>query len=271
MKRPLRELPIIRSRKTLAVITVVLVWAISYILYYRYFGALPQGTISLFQEMPHPTKQDVVVVFSPHQDDETLGAGGYIHESITVGAQVYVVFATDGDHRRLKTIRQQESQKAAHILGVPDDHLIYYNYPDLDLEANTLELNKSVHNTLLELRPTIVLVTDLVDIHPDHAVLGTSVAREVARAISNPKLYTFLIHYPEYPRPQQFRSPLALLPPVRLLEPRRQWLKFTLTQSNINAKHTAVLQYKSQLRTPILRSLILSFIRQNEIFSKETP
>jgi len=42
-----------------------------------------------------------------------------------------------------------------------------------------------------------------------------------------------------------------------------------LSQSAFDKKNEAILQYKSQLKTPFLHSLMLSFLRQNELFATE--
>ena len=65
------------------------------------------------------------IIFSPHQDDETLGCGGTIIRKQEAGAEVKIVFMTDGSrshHRfipeeKLIILRQQEAIKAAQTLG----------------------------------------------------------------------------------------------------------------------------------------------------------
>ncbi len=271
MRQHISKAVIEHRRKAAVVVALLIISVGGYLGYFRFFGALPQSTIFLFQPMPSPQATDVIIVFSPHQDDETLGAGGYVTEAQARGAQVYIVYATDGNHLNLKARRQQEAYAATGILGVPRDHLIFYNYPDDHLTSHSSELDQSILATLNQLHPTTVFVTDPLDIHPDHAALGLEVTK-VSKTINNPpQEYTFLIHYPKYPRPQDFRPHQYLLPPTSLIAANRQWLRFNLNGSDLDKKNEAVLQYKSQLRTPILHSLMLSFIRQNEMFSKETP
>ena len=42
--------------------------------------------------------QDRVLVFAPHPDDEALGCGGLIQQAVELGAEVRVIFQTDGDN-----------------------------------------------------------------------------------------------------------------------------------------------------------------------------
>ena len=66
------------------------------------------------------------VVFSPHFDDETLGCGGTILKKKRAGADVKIVFMTDGSksHRHLisenelKAIRASEGLAASSSLGL---------------------------------------------------------------------------------------------------------------------------------------------------------
>ncbi|MCX7844756.1 MAG: PIG-L family deacetylase [Candidatus Bipolaricaulota bacterium] len=110
---------------------------------------------------PTPPRADVpapneggerVLVLAPHPDDEVLGAGGAIVDLLAQGAQVLVVFLTNGDantaakhfftwnplHRAedfqsLGYRRMKEAGKALQILGVPPDHALFLGYPDRGL------------------------------------------------------------------------------------------------------------------------------------------
>lgn len=259
------------QRKAIVIVTIIALFLGSYLLYFRFFGALPQSTAYLFQTLSAPDKNDRIIIFSPHPDDETLGAGGYVATARDVGAEVYIIFATDGNHLHLKDRRHTEALAAAAALGVPADHLIFYNYPDTHLAEHDSELKAAIQQTILQINPTKMFVTDPVDIHPDHSELGRAVSQVNADKQPTRPLYTFLIHFQEYPRPQQFRPHNFLLPPISLISQTRQWLRFDLTTADFDKKNEAVLQYKSQLRTPFLHSLMLAFVRQNEIFSVYTP
>jgi LmbE family N-acetylglucosaminyl deacetylase len=110
---------------------------------------------SLSVESPtRVTREDSVMVFAAHPDDEVLGAGGLIHAATRSGARVYVVLFTNGDgylagvDANFRTLlstpgrfieyggrRQQEAVAAAGRLGVPASHLVFLGYPDRGLAA----------------------------------------------------------------------------------------------------------------------------------------
>lgn len=98
------------------------------------------------------SREDSVIVFAAHPDDEVLGAGGLIHAAVRSGARVHVVLFTNGDgylagvDANFRTLlstpgrfieygrrRQREAVAAAHRLGVPASHLVFLGYPDRGL------------------------------------------------------------------------------------------------------------------------------------------
>ena len=102
-----------------------------------------------FPAMDPITKEDRILVFAPHPDDETLGAGGMIQEAVRAGAEARVLYLTNGEHNQLAFIvyekwlvikqkaliemgkmRQREAAAAMKLLGLPEENLIFMGYPD---------------------------------------------------------------------------------------------------------------------------------------------
>lgn len=86
------------------------------------------------------------VVFSPHFDDETLGAGAAILKLRQLGAPVHIVFMTDGSRSHaalpgpeLAALRRQEGVRAAAALGVPAAQVTVLGYPEQQLAAHRAE------------------------------------------------------------------------------------------------------------------------------------
>jgi LmbE family N-acetylglucosaminyl deacetylase len=120
--------------------------------YYRQSTALPPSVIKDIPEMPPHHAGDRVLVFAPHPDDEALGCAGVIQQAMQAGAQVWVVFMTNGDGFRLAVerqfrqsrpspeqhiqfgkMRQKEARRAMHLLGLADWRIIFLGYPDRGL------------------------------------------------------------------------------------------------------------------------------------------
>lgn len=148
-----------------------------------------------------------VVVFAPHEDDETLGCGGTIAKKINAGEDVHIVFMTDGrnSHKihlkiyedptpeELKEIRKKESKEATKILGVKEKNLIFLDFEDGNLKNSILEAEKSVKKLLTELKPTEIYIPTKNDSHPDHRSTNLIVLSAVKKLSLNLNVYESII------------------------------------------------------------------------------
>src|SRR5262245_5849322 len=90
-----------------------------------------------------------LMVFSPHPDDVTLGAGGLIQRVLGIGGAVKVVFMTSGDgypegvemeehishptaqdYREYGVERQEEAVRVLEALGMKEIDIIFLGFPD---------------------------------------------------------------------------------------------------------------------------------------------
>jgi LmbE family N-acetylglucosaminyl deacetylase len=125
-----------------------------------------------------------VLVLAPHMDDEVLGCGGIVRQHILSGAEVTVVYMTDGrkgnphlynqglpkaalaaQELALVSRRKDEAARAAKILGVQEQ--IYLDFPDTQLEL-AAEAVTRVQTIVQERRPMVVYLPSILDLHPDH-------------------------------------------------------------------------------------------------------
>ena len=89
-----------------------------------------QSAVNKLGELSTAQSGQKVLVVSPHPDDESIAAGGYIAQSIINGANVTIVLVTDGNAQHQESIRYSEFKKATTILGVPETNLIFLGFPD---------------------------------------------------------------------------------------------------------------------------------------------
>lgn len=108
-----------------------------------------KGGLSSF---PDIQKTDKILILSPHIDDEVLGTAGIIQQAISIGAQVKVVYMTNGDGSLASIIpqdktlatdpndfiqlgeeRMKEGMAASQVLGLTNDNLVFLGYPDQGL------------------------------------------------------------------------------------------------------------------------------------------
>jgi LmbE family N-acetylglucosaminyl deacetylase len=287
------------------------------------FSARPAvgSALDLF---PEPAAGERYLIFAAHADDELLAAGGLMQRAIGAGADVWVVFATNGDANRLAAsiegkrllprprdfiaegeLRQQEARRALQHLGVPSERIVFLGYPDRGLLAlasirrdaarpyvspftrasaspyrltfrpRAAYTGTDLEAVMLLVRPTVVLVHHHRDRHSDHQALNLLV-RETIRTLDQqqrlprPRLFTYLVHAWDYPRPLRYAPELPLLPPKSLRGADR-WVRFDLTSEELATKQAAMADYRTQLDSPYLRLLMRSFLRQNELFAATEP
>ena len=108
------------------------------------YYSLRQGTGSQDIDLLFPgwrPGEEKVVVLSPHDDDGVLGAGYAILAALANGAEVYVIIFCDGwagystpeERDTIVARRRLETIAAYASLGVPEDRVLRFDYPDFSL------------------------------------------------------------------------------------------------------------------------------------------
>lgn len=143
-----------------------------------------------------------LIVFSPHPDDETLGAGGLIQRVLQGGGKVKVIFMTSGDgypkgvemedhiahptaqdYREYGILRQKEALQALVTLGLKEKDVTFLGFPDRGLYS-ILSKYQSDHGRdytspfTLENRPPVADT-----ILPDVEYNGEGLKREIIRVL----------------------------------------------------------------------------------------
>lgn len=123
------------------------------------------------------------IVLAPHPDDETLGCGATIARKRAAGADVAVVFATDGgrshagraDPVRLARQRRDEALRACATLGVPAGAVHFLGFDDGALGDHVHDAAVAIASLLARHPPEELFVSTALDRHPDHVALRQTV------------------------------------------------------------------------------------------------
>jgi len=131
------------------------------------------------------TKFKTVYVLAPHTDDGELGAGGFISKLIEEGSDVYY-FAFSTAETSVpegfpKDILKTEVINATSKLGLKKENVIIYNYEVRKLNYARQEILEDLIKHRQELKPDLVLMPSMKDIHQDHS----TIAQEGLRAFKN--------------------------------------------------------------------------------------
>ena len=141
-----------------------------------------------------------LLLFAPHPDDESLAAGGLLQKAIAAGAEVQVVFVTNGDNNPwpLRVVERQwkirasdrllwgmrrieEALDALATLGVPRSAAHFLQFPDQHLTELLLREDQTVigeiRKIVASMEPTLLIAPAPFDLHPDHSASSLLVRR----------------------------------------------------------------------------------------------
>ena len=148
------------------------------------------------------------MVFSPHQDDETLGCGGTIIRKREAGAKIKLVFMTDGSqsHHQFMTeaeliaLRQQEAIKAASSLNVAPEDVVFCDFRDGELQQSSVKAIAKVRELLIQNQPQQVYIPYVRETHPDHLATNQIVLAALEDYTSEVAVFEYPVwywhHYP---------------------------------------------------------------------------
>ena len=197
-------------------------------------------------------QHDRVMILSPHPDDESLATGGLIQRAVEAGAQVRILYATNGDNnpwpqrvveRKLRISasdrarwgrrRQGEAVEALTHLGVPPGTSTrFLGFPDQGFTKALLGLDfrplNALHSEIANWRPTVLVTPSPFDIHPDHNALAVFISLALQKINFQVEHLEFMVHT-KGANPHVGRSTLRL------------------TQKQQEAKRQAILKHFTQM------------------------
>lgn len=143
------------------------------------------------------------VVFAPHPDDETLGCGGTVIRKRAAGADVRIVFMTDGGRsheglrpgHELQVLRRREAVAAARTLGVDEVCVSFLDFEDGRLGDLHARAVPEVAAILNEFRPEEVFVPYHGDPPADHVATYRIVRTAVEQTGPDITVYEYPIWF----------------------------------------------------------------------------
>lgn len=169
-------------------------------------------------------KNKKVMVIVPREDDDLLISGQVLPPMYKNGADVRVVFATNGDKRVSAYTRQSEACNALEKLGIPREKVIFLGYPDgtqlyvgkkafsfssgwdhtyagkgfkdyhfdrfgTHAKYTAENMVDDIESVVLEYRPDYILAIDF-DTHTDHRGVSISFEKAMERILKKESGYT---------------------------------------------------------------------------------
>lgn len=132
-----------------------------------------------------------VYVLAPHTDDAELGAGGLIAKLVELGANIYYfafsIAESSVPKEFPKNILKTEVINATNKLGISKKNILFFNYQVRKLNFSRQKILEDLIKHKKKLKPDLVLIPSLNDIHQDHA----TVAQEGVRAFKDTTIFGY--------------------------------------------------------------------------------
>ena len=149
------------------------------------------------------------LVLAPHFDDEVLGCGGLVLDLVAAGAEVAVLFLSDGGgdlegDERLAYVerRRAEAQEAGSVLGVQEIREL--GLRDGTLEQDPGRLSGELRRVLVELESDLILVPAPTERSADHRAAFDALHRLLGDRTEDaleltPRVLLYEVNHPLYP------------------------------------------------------------------------
>lgn len=117
-----------------------------------------------------------ILVMAPHTDDMEFGCGATVARLIEEGNDVYCAAFSACEQSVLKDfpsdILVTEIKESSVKLGLPQDHLILFDYQVRTFNFHRQAILEDILKLKAEIRPDIVFIPSLNDIHQDHHTIA---------------------------------------------------------------------------------------------------
>ncbi|MBV8742804.1 MAG: PIG-L family deacetylase [Sinobacteraceae bacterium] len=224
--------------------------------YLRAYGLLQTTKVFNRSALVWDPGAEKIVVLAPHMDDEVIGCGGTLARHVAAGADITIVFLTDGRHGgklsaeqlaagvKLPELRRREAAAALAELNI--SKVVYLDAEDGQLEHDQAAAVR-LREVLLQLQPQIVYLPYFLEAHPDHTA-----ASPLLEAATRDTALAFQVHSYEVWTP--------LFPNL-----------FVRIDATVDIKRRALEHYVSQLAEAsyIHTALGLNAYRSNAISDRE--
>ena len=136
-----------------------------------------------------------LVIFVPHQDDETNLAGNIL-SYLVKQYDVYVVYSSLDVNPDKALGRKQEARNACAVYGIEKDNVIFLGFPDTP-NRNGCHFFTNVDRSIIQkfeeilrnLKPEVIIGTDF-DFHSDHRMVSLALDEAVFNIMNENKTYT---------------------------------------------------------------------------------
>jgi LmbE family N-acetylglucosaminyl deacetylase len=126
-----------------------------------------------------------ILILAPHTDDGEFGCGGSIAKFAESGTELYYAAFSLAEESVPppfpKNILEAEVKAATSVLGIKPDHLLLYRYQVRHFATNRQSILEDLVKLNQEIKPDLVLMPSLHDLHQDHSTIANEGLRAFKR------------------------------------------------------------------------------------------
>lgn len=126
-----------------------------------------------------------ILILAPHTDDGEFGCGASIAKFIREGKEVYYAAFSLAEEsvppQYPKNILEDEVKAATSVLGISKDHLLIYRYRVRHFAYHRQEILEDLVKLNTQIKPDLVFMPTLNDIHQDHSTIAEEGLRAFKR------------------------------------------------------------------------------------------
>jgi len=181
-----------------------------------------------------------------HQDDE-IAYFAMMKRLAESGKKIKILWITDGGASAPPEVRRDESRKALGLIGIREDSLIFWNYPDGKSIYHAKEIADRLAALMRKINPRALFVPAYEGGHPDHDFAHFAAVNAAMKMKRPPKIF-------EAPLYNKYN---ALIVAFNQFIPAKTPTLYThMTRCEVFLKLRAFLTYRSQFWGTVLPALI---------------
>ncbi len=137
------------------------------------------------------------LVFAPHPDDESIGAGGTLIQLSELGSDIKIVWiSTNKKDDTIAAERKEEARKVTEVLGATYE---FWDFPDGDLSRYENQIRKLVSRIVSEKNPDVIFVPHPAEQHRDHQATAAAVAFGINDTKFDKEIWAYEVWAPMWP------------------------------------------------------------------------
>jgi len=137
-------------------------------------------------------KSNKIVVIAPHPDDDILGAGGTLLKAKSLGAEVNIIYVTNGEPLKSENIKKETLKVCKKAKFIPH----FLNFEPKKINVHDDKAIKDISSIINEINPGVIFISFFLDNHVDHRSVNHLIYNcfKYAKFTNNIEIWSYQIY-----------------------------------------------------------------------------